>query len=290
MTDDRSTLGAVEVVAERVKQKGSKVKIELQALSYVMMNPADLQPNPYNPNRQDEDEFALLRLSIQKDGFTLPIVANKDNVIIDGEHRWRAALAEGLKSIPVVKLDLDDQRMKLSTIRHNKARGTHDVNLEALIFADLEKLMGRDFIVSELALDAGALDEILSFTSAPMDLAGEEYGDSWVPVKNDSIYDQNADGKPEDRPVFSIRRTVDSAIVMRSPTPQANLLSFKKVAQNDSEAGREKLYTLTAILNPEDGEQVRVFLERTDLQGDTPAERLYWFLLDLVTQKEGSNV
>lgn len=283
--DERSTVGAMETVKVKRTVK-SKVKIELQALSYVMMNPADLKPNPYNPNRQDEDEFALLRLSIQKDGFTLPIVATIENVIIDGEHRWRAALAEGLTSIPVVKLDLDEQRMKLSTIRHNKARGTHDVNLEALIFADLEKLMGKDFIVNELALDMSALDEILSFTSAPEDLAGEEYGDSWVPVKNDSVYDQNADGKPEDRPVFTLRRTVDSAVVMRSPTSQANLLSFKKVANRDVEAGKEKLYTLTAVLNPEDAQQVQTFLERTELKGDTPADRLYWFLLDRETERD----
>lgn len=281
----RSTLEAQEIVKTRVKSAG-KVKIELQALQYVMLDPKVLKPNQYNPNKQDETEFELLKLSIQKDGFTLPVVANKDNVIIDGEHRWRAALALGLPEIPVVPLDLDETRMKLSTIRHNKARGTHDAALEAMIFQDLEKLMGAEFIMQELRVDDDALSAILNFTSAPEDLAGEVYGESWEPVKSDSVFDQTADGKPETRTNFTVRRTVDNAVVMRSPTMQANLLSFKKVVERDAEAGKEKLYTLTAIMNPQDASVVSGFLERSDLQGETPAERLYWYLLDQETVNE----
>lgn len=284
MKIQRSTLEAEQVVLKKVSAK-DRVSIQLQALNYVMLDPRDLKPNQYNPNKQEEAEFELLKLSIQKDGFTLPIVANKDNVIIDGEHRWRAALALGLKEVPVVPLDLDETRMKLSTIRHNKARGTHDVALEAMIFQDLEKLMGAGFIMTELQVDKDSLDAILNFQSAPEDLAGEVYGDSWEPVKSDSAFDQNADGEPETRTNFTMRRTVDNAVVFRSPTEQANLLSFRKVVQRDVEAGKEKLYSLTAIMSPEDAQKVTSFLERPDLQGVTPAERLYWFLLDRETRE-----
>lgn len=277
--DLRSSIGAMETVQERMKSQ--KIgKIELHALKFEMLDPHVLKPNEYNPNRQEEAEFELLRLSIRKDGFTLPIVANMDNTIIDGEHRWRAALAEGLKEIPVVHLDLNETRMKLSTIRHNKARGTHDADLEALIFKDLEVLMGRGFILGELQMDEKVLDQMLNFESAPLQLAGDEYGDSWTPVKSESVVDMNAAGEPDSPAVFRTRTTVDSAVILRSATEGANLLAFRKVMKKDAEAGREKLYTLSAVVNPQDAEVIRVFLEDSSRQGDTPAERLYFFLKD----------
>lgn len=281
MTKQRSTFEAVDQVSAKNKAK-TKVQIKLQALSYVMLDPKVLKPNQYNPNRQTDEEFALLKHSIETDGFTLPVVANLDNTIIDGEHRWRAALALELKAIPVVVLDLDETRMKLSTIRHNKARGSHDADLEALIYKDLEQLMGRDFITSQLMVDDNVLDEILNFESAPMDLASDEFGDSWTPVSNEAVVDKNAEGKPEDRPIFTTRATVDRAMVFRSPTPLANLASFNKATNQGGET--PSLYTLTGVMNQADGQVVAEFLERADLKGDTPAEKLYWFLLDRETQ------
>jgi len=63
----------------------------------------ELQPNEYNPNRQSDHDFELLCRSITEDGFTQPILAQSSTkIIIDGEHRWRAAKAIGMTTIPVV--------------------------------------------------------------------------------------------------------------------------------------------------------------------------------------------
>lgn len=272
--DDRASLRSQETVKEKRKGKEAKV-IELQSLKVEQVDPKELKPNAYNPNRQEEREFEMLRQSIRSDGFTMPVLVNKDLTIIDGEHRWRAALAEELKTIPIVRLDLDDARMKLSTIRHNKATGSHDAGLEALVLADLERLAGAEFINRELMIDEDALHEILNFTNAPDMLAGDEFQPSWSPVKNDKAFDSNDKGEPEVSSTFRVRKTVDSALVMRSPTSEANQLAYEKVVNKSAEAGKKSLYTLTAILSPEEAQLVQTVLEDPKIMGTTPAERLY---------------
>lgn len=274
--DERASIGSQDVIEKRRRNDGKMAKeIELQALKVEMVDSTALKPNPYNPNRQEDKEFELLCQSIKSDGFTMPILANKDYVIIDGEHRWQAAMKVGIKRVPVVLLDLEASRMKLSTIRHNKATGKHDAGLEAMVLADLEKLMGRDFIERELFIDNNALDEILNFVSAPESLSdGHTFNDSWTPVANDSAFQVNDQGKPEMPSKFSARQNVDSAIVLRSATQGANETAYMKVAKKDEEAGRQSLYTLTAIFNTEEAIRVQSILEDSAIAGTTPAERL----------------
>ena len=52
----------------------------------------DLNPNDYNPNRVLTDEFKLLALNIVRFGWIQPILINKNNIIIDGFHRWKLSI------------------------------------------------------------------------------------------------------------------------------------------------------------------------------------------------------
>lgn len=285
-TDDKKKQRTSIAAQEKMQEKmlGTVAEhIQLQALNVEMVATETLKPNSYNPNRQDEHEFELLRHSIRKDGFTMPIVLNKDGTIIDGEHRWQAALAEKLPFVPVVRLDLDETKMRLSTIRHNKARGSHDADLEAMVLKDLEKLMGKEFILDELQMDSAVLDSVLNFTTAADVLAGEEFNNSWTPVKNKDNFETDAEGKPVNSPIFHPRQNVDSAIVMRSATPEANLLAYDKVVNKSVEAGKQSLYTFSAIMNPAEALDVQKILEATTLQGETPAEKLYWLFVEMDT-------
>ena len=122
-------------------RKGRK-KVERKAVALERLNVEytsidSLKPNTYNPNRQSDHDFELLLRSMEEDGFTQPIVVNNDFVIIDGEHRWRAASSLGIKEIPIVKVNMSKEQMRISTIRHNRARGSHDVQLEAEVLRDL---------------------------------------------------------------------------------------------------------------------------------------------------------
>lgn len=91
--------------------------------------------NDYNPNRVAPPELRLLATSIIEDGWTQPIVAGTRGdryEVVDGFHRWSVSerpdvydLTDGL--VPVVPLDVDPAHQRMSTIRHNRARGTHHV-------------------------------------------------------------------------------------------------------------------------------------------------------------------
>ena len=111
-------------------------------------------PNDYNPNAVAPPEMKLLYDSIKSDGYTMPIVCYYDKlkdsyIIVDGFHRYRIMKEytdiyereNGLLPVSVIDKPLD-QRIA-STIRHNRARGSHDVDLMSNIVKELHEF-GRD--------------------------------------------------------------------------------------------------------------------------------------------------
>ena len=97
-----------------------------------------IKPNTYNPNAVAPPEMKLLYESIKEDGYTMPIVCyySRENdiyVIVDGFHRYRIMLdhsdiyerEKGMLPVSVIRKPID-QRMA-STIRHNRARGSHKI-------------------------------------------------------------------------------------------------------------------------------------------------------------------
>lgn len=109
--------------------------------------------NDYNPNSVAAPEMELLRLSINNDGYTQPIVTFPnselhDYEVVDGFHRHRVGkefkdINERVKGyLPVVgiKESQSDKNNRIaSTIRHNRARGKHRVEAMADIVLDLKK-------------------------------------------------------------------------------------------------------------------------------------------------------
>lgn len=137
-----------------VKQINTLEKMEIAQV------PVDLiLPNEYNPNRQSDREFELLCRSIEEDGFTQPIIVQKadaeyqPNHIVDGEHRWRACKALGWETVPVVYVNFTEAQMKISTLRHNRARGNEDISMAADVLKDLQNLNALDHAQESLLLD-----------------------------------------------------------------------------------------------------------------------------------------
>jgi len=84
-----------------------------------------------NPNRLSPRRFEALKKSIQRFGFVVPIIANRDLLVADGEHRLRAAKALGVKQVSVVRLPVDEVDRRLIRQVMNKLRGEHDLFMDA---------------------------------------------------------------------------------------------------------------------------------------------------------------
>ena len=107
-----------------------------------------VKPNTYNPNKVAPPERRLLYESIKEDGYTMPVVcyyakAQDLYLIVDGFHRYQVMLdhpdiyerEQGL--LPVSVIDKPIDKRMASTIRHNRARGTHNVDLMSNIVKEL---------------------------------------------------------------------------------------------------------------------------------------------------------
>lgn len=108
-------------------------KIEFPALNARLVPVAKIVANDYNPNRMASPEMRLLKISIEQDGYTQPIVAYYDAdrdvyEVVDGFHRYLCnELYFHLPELPVVVIDKPIDQRIASTIRHNRARGTHQI-------------------------------------------------------------------------------------------------------------------------------------------------------------------
>jgi len=119
-----------------------------------------LSPNGYNPNIVAGPEMKLLKISILEDGWTQPIVINPDYEIVDGFHRWTVSGDKDVQKmtgtqVPVVMTKPNnDAHQKMSTIRHNRARGTHAVlNMSEIIKSMIDDGLSKQEIMSRLQME-----------------------------------------------------------------------------------------------------------------------------------------
>lgn len=112
-----------------------------------------IKPNEYNPNRQSAHEFELLCRSIEEDGFTQPVLVNRGSMtIVDGEHRWRALQAMGYTEIACCFTDMTPEQAMIATLRHNRARGSEDIQRTAEILTDLLDMGAGDWVKDSLMM------------------------------------------------------------------------------------------------------------------------------------------
>lgn len=170
--------GMIKKTKEAIEKK---VKT-LQKLE-IKYTPIDsIKPNIYNPNRQSEFEFELLKKSIKEDGFTQPILIKANGSIVDGEHRWRACKELGFTEIPTVEVDMSDAQMRIATLRHNRARGSEDMELTAQVLRDLQNLGAMDWAKDSLQLSDMEINKLIEDMPAPELQAGKEFNEAWIPI------------------------------------------------------------------------------------------------------------
>ena len=123
------------------------IDIDRQPISQVeWVDRDELSANGWNPNQMAKPERELLTTSLLEDGWTQPIVARPDRTIVDGYHRWTLSAKGPVRDmtggmVPVVTLrDADEAQQRMSTVRHNRARGQHYVISMAEIVDQLVEL------------------------------------------------------------------------------------------------------------------------------------------------------
>lgn len=242
-----------EQIKTRAVNKG-KAEVEKKARALARMKieyvPIDsVKPNSYNPNRQDDREFELLKQSMREDGFTAPIVVQADTKeIVDGEHRWRAARDIGITEIPVVFTQMTLEQMRISTLRHNRAVGSEDVDLATDLLRDLRELGALDWAQEALGLDDDQLQKLIDDVKAPDDLAGEEYSQAWVPTKN-------ADGlESRDPEKEAIAFTPAAAVAQKEFQQKLSKAKTEEERVQIEFAQRAESYRLTVVFTDADAE------------------------------------
>lgn len=163
----------------------------------------EVRGNTYNPNSVAPVEMELLRHSIQTDGYTQPIVGFADKEgryeVVDGFHRHRVGKESDVIRqrvhgyLPLVSINEDRQgegdRMA-ATIRHNRARGKHQVGSMSEIVVELARRNWDDAkIAKELGMDADEVLRLKQITGLADIFANEEFSEAWEPMREPSSED-----------------------------------------------------------------------------------------------------
>lgn len=153
-----------------------------------------IRPNEYNPNSVAPPEMRLLYDSIKQDGYTMPIVCYYNEAedaydIVDGFHRYRVMLEHkdiyeregGMMPVSVIDKPIDERMA--STIRHNRARGAHDVDLMSNIVAELHKIGRSDaWIAKHLGMDQDEILRLKQITGLAELFKDKEFSRAWEPI------------------------------------------------------------------------------------------------------------
>lgn len=147
--------------------------------------------NDYNPNSVAPPEMALLETSIWEDGYTQPVVVVYDDendkyVVVDGFHRYCTlrdsqriyAREKGMLPVVVLKKEMHDRMA--STIRHNRARGTHNIELMSTIVSELVEMgKGDRWICQHIGMSPDELLRLKQITGVAALFQNQDFSESW---------------------------------------------------------------------------------------------------------------
>jgi len=163
------------------------MKIKIPCMNIKLVPRELVIANNYNPNSVAVDRMELLKQSIIDNGFCFPIVTIWDNdlekyVIIDGFHRFTICQPNWLDipEVPIVVLNHDISKRMAATMQFNKARGVHQVDLDAdLIRSLLEQGQNEEEISIHLGIDIETIHRYKSLTGIAELFKNSQYSMSW---------------------------------------------------------------------------------------------------------------
>ena len=147
--------------------------------------------NDYNPNSVAPPEMALLETSIWEDGYTQPVVTVYDKerdmyVVVDGFHRYltlktsKRIFERENGMLPCVVLDKEVSDRMASTIRHNRARGSHNIELMSNIVSELVEMgKGDAWICKHIGMSPDELLRMKQITGLAALFQNRDFSESW---------------------------------------------------------------------------------------------------------------
>lgn len=186
----------------------NRIKSKSPVYNVIAVPIEKIEPNNYNPNVMAPPELKLLYDSIKADGYTMPIVcyhseADDRYIIVDGFHRWRVMKdfpdiyerEGGMLPVSVIDKPLSDRMA--STIRHNRARGSHDVELMSNIVRELHDI-GRSekWISKHLGMDPDEILRLKQITGLAALFRDVKFGKAWIPAADEYAREDDDDLAP----------------------------------------------------------------------------------------------
>lgn len=149
--------------------------------------------NDYNPNSVAPVEMELLRVSIDADGYTQPIVSmpdvEKGYEVVDGFHRHRVgkecadiqSRVHGYLPLVQIRQSQEDKGDRMaSTIRHNRARGKHKVESMSEIVVELKRRFWTDEkIAKELGMESDEVLRLQQITGLASLFSNDDFSEAW---------------------------------------------------------------------------------------------------------------
>lgn len=179
----------------------NSLRLMLHAVSPFKAEPVDcvvwvpaetVTANDYNPNAVAPPEMKLLEHSITEDGYTQPIVAwQRESIyeVVDGFHRHRVGRESavvrrrvlGRLPLAVLNVERHDRGDRIAaTIRHNRARGKHQVSKMSDIVVELKRRnWSEEKIGRELGMDPDEVLRLTQITGLAEMFANQDFSLSW---------------------------------------------------------------------------------------------------------------
>lgn len=181
------------------------VRLALHEISPMRHHPVDLilwvpahevEANDYNPNTVAAPEMRLLERSIEADGYTQPVVTwaeGERRETVDGFHRGEVGRTcpavrkrtMGLLPVTTIRGEQTDKNDRMaSTIRHNRARGKHQVDGMSEIVRDLAKRNWSDKKIGrELGMEPDEVLRLKQISGLAELFADRDFSEAWEPAE-----------------------------------------------------------------------------------------------------------
>lgn len=183
----------IEIINKLRLMIHDKSPFKNEPVDYVQWVKNDIiEANDYNPNVVAPPEMKLLSVSIEKDGYTQPIVSwrtNEHYEVVDGFHRYTVGKNEkkvndkiyGYLPLVVLNDERSDRGDRISsTIRHNRARGKHTIKGMSDIVLELKRRnRSNAWISKNLGLDEDEILRLCQITGLSELFSDQEFSKSW---------------------------------------------------------------------------------------------------------------